>query len=161
MIKPVISIIAAIDKNRGIGKNNKLVWNIPEDLQHFRFVTNGHPVIMGRKTFESIGRPLPNRTNIIVTRNKLYAKKGIVVKHSLEEAVSYAKKLDESEIFIIGGAEIYHQGIEIANRLYITVIQHQFDVDSYFPEYSLFTRVISSRKSSDKNYQYTFYILER
>lgn len=138
----ILSIISAIGENNEIGLENKLLWDLPRDMKHFRETTSGHTVIMGRKTFESIGRPLPKRRNIIITRDTTYMKDGIEVANSLDEALRMAslengKKFeenqDEVEVFIIGGAEIYKQAIEKANRLYITHVKANFNADVYFP----------------------------
>src|SRR3989344_279751 len=109
MKKPIISIIAAISENGVIGNENKLLWHIPEDMKRFKEKTFGHPVIMGRKTYASIGHPLSNRTNIIVTRNKTYRVYGGKVVHSIEAAIEEAKKYEQDEIFVIGGGQIYTQ----------------------------------------------------
>lgn len=149
-----------MDKNRGIGKQNTIPWHIPEDFKHFKTITIGHPVIMGRKTFESIGKPLPGRTNIIVTRNSGYDAK-VIVSHSLKEAVSYAQSKDSEEVFIIGGEELYNQGIELADRLYVTIIDHEFDTDRFFPDYSSFKKTVSKQDVSNKHYSFSFLVLER
>ena len=128
----MITIIAAIAKNNALGKNNKLIWHLPADLKRFKKVTSNHHVIMGRKTFESLGNPLPSRTNIIITRNKNISFKNCVVVNSLEEALKAAKE-DENP-FILGGAEIYKQAIKIADILDLTYIHHTFDADAFFPE---------------------------
>ncbi|KKQ04184.1 MAG: Dihydrofolate reductase [Parcubacteria group bacterium GW2011_GWB1_36_5] len=130
----MISIIAAIGKNNELGKNNTLLWHIPADMKHFREITYGHPVIMGRKTFESIGKSLPNRKNIVITRDVKYKKDGAEVVHSLAEALDLFPDTNE-EIFIIGGAEIYKQAMVVADRLYITHIEAKdSEADSFFPE---------------------------
>jgi dihydrofolate reductase len=129
----MISIISAIGKNNELGKKNELLWKFPADMKHFKEITSGHPVIMGRKTFESIGRPLPNRRNIVITRDKNYLRHGVDVVYSLEEAL----KLFETneEVFIIGGAEIYKQAMEFADKLYITNIEAEDkNADAFFPE---------------------------
>jgi len=128
-----ISIIAAIGKNNEIGKENKLLWHLPADLKHFKEITSGHPVIMGRKTFESIGKALPNRRNIIITHDTTYKADGIEVAHSINEACGLCK--NENETFIIGGAEIYKDAISFADKLYITEVDGQDkDADAFFPE---------------------------
>jgi len=133
----MISIIVAIGKNNELGKKNALLWNLPADMKHFKETTSGHPVIMGRKTFESIGRPLPNRQNIVITRNKTHIRHGVYVTHSLEEAINLFKNSNE-EIFIIGGAEIYKQAMEFADKLYITQIEAENkNADAFFPEINL------------------------
>ena len=157
----MISIIAAIDKNRGIGRNNKLPWNIPEDLKHFKEITDGHPVIMGRKTFESIGRALPGRANLVVTGNTSYVPDGVIVKHSINDAITYAQSIDPDEIFIIGGGELYKHAIGIAGRLYLTIIDGEFDVDSWFPEYDSDFTIIEEHKLKNDRHSFAFKILER
>jgi dihydrofolate reductase len=137
---PRISIIAAIGKNRVLGKNNKLLWHIPEDLRRFKNLTSGHPVIMGRKTYESIfamlGKPLPNRTNIVVTHLDYPAPEGVIVSHSLPEALSRAKDSKGSEeIFIIGGGQIYEAALPFTDRLYLTLIDDEQEGDTFFPPY--------------------------
>jgi dihydrofolate reductase len=175
-----ISIIAAIGRNRELGKDNKLIWNIQEDLQRFRKITKGHPIIMGRKTFESIGRVLPNRTNIIITRNLSFsfARPGLAkLAGSLEDAIKLAQKEKGSEeIFIIGGGQIYQQAISLADKLYLTIINASFDADTFFPDYSDFKKVVfeeerepalnlasrrSGRRGRSKEYKYKFLELER
>ncbi|TAK77054.1 MAG: dihydrofolate reductase [Gammaproteobacteria bacterium] len=127
---PILSAIVAMGENRVIGKNNQLPWRLPADLRHFKAITTGHPIIMGRKTYESIGRPLPNRLNIIVTRNRAFEAPGCVVVTSMAEAVQQA---DGEEAFIIGGAEVYQQAMPLVQRLYLTVVHHVFEGDAYFP----------------------------
>lgn len=131
--KPKISIVAAMGKNRELGNGNKLLWPIPDDLKRFKALTTGHPVIMGRKTFESIGKPLPNRTNLVVSRSSL----------SLEEAVEKARAIESEEIFIIGGAQIYEQALPFIDRLYLTLIDAEQEADAFFPAYEdMFTKII-------------------
>jgi len=128
----MLSIIAAIGKNNELGKDNTLLWKIPADMKHFREITGGHTVIMGRKTFESIGRPLPKRRNIVITRDKAYLKEGVEIVYSLEKAIQIASNGEES--FIIGGAEIYKQSLPLVDRLYITHIDAEDKTaDSFFP----------------------------
>lgn len=153
---PVISIIAAIGTNRELGKNNKLLWHIPEDFARFKKLTLDHPVIMGRTTYESIGKPLSGRLNIIVTRNKDYKVEGCTVVNSLEEAIEKAKEKDSVEIFIIGGGQIYEQGIKFADKLYLTIVKGTFTADTFFPDYSKFNKVIFQQEGQNKQYQYTF-----
>lgn len=160
-MKPRISIIAAVGRNRELGKDNKLIWHIPEDLKRFRKITSGHPIIMGRKTFESIGKPLPHRMNIIVTRNVSYKAEGCVVKSSVKEAVEQASSQDENEIFIIGGGQLYCEAVKFVDRLYLTIIDSDFDADVYFPDFSHFNKVVSEEKSSNDNFHYRFLVLER
>ena len=161
----MISLIAAIGKNNELGKNNTLVWNMPTDLKYFREKTAGHPVIMGRKTHESIGRPMPNRRNIIITRDLDYKKDGIEVVHSLNEALSLLPEKNK-EIFIIGGEEIFKQAMPIADKLYITHIEAEDkDANVFFPEIiPIVWNEISheEHQKDEKNpYNYTFSIYER
>ena len=157
MGKPLISIIAAIGSNRELGKNNKLLWHIPDDLKRFKEITSGHPVIMGRTTFESLGnRPLPDRTNIIVTRDKNYQAKNCLITHSLDEAINVAQNYGKKEIFIIGGGKVYQQAINIADKLYLTIVRGQFEADTFFPDYSRFKKVIFQKKGKYQDYSYTF-----
>ncbi len=130
----MITVIAAIAKNNALGKDNDLIWHLPADLKRFKKVTTGHYILMGRNTFESIGKPLPNRTTIIITRNKNYFKDGCLIANSLEEAIEMAK--EEEKIFIIGGAQIYKETISknLADRLDITLVHKYFEADVFFPE---------------------------
>lgn len=128
----MITIMAAVAENNALGKNNDLIWHLPADLKRFKKLTHGHHVIMGRKTFESLGKPLPHRMNIIITRNPHYIAKGCIVVNSLEEALKAAAADDNP--FILGGAEIYAQAMEVADRMDITHIHHSFDADAFFPE---------------------------
>ena len=130
----MISLIVAHDKNRVIGLNNELPWHLPGDLKYFKEMTMHKPIIMGRKTFESIGKPLPGRRNIVVTRNPGYRANDIETATSLEEAIRIAG--DVEEIMIIGGEQIFKESMAIADRLYITEIDHEFQGDTYFPEYN-------------------------
>jgi dihydrofolate reductase len=130
----MITIIAAIAKNNALGKNNDLIWHLPADLKRFKKITSGHHILMGRNTFESIGKPLPNRTTIIITRNKDYFKDGCLIANSLEEAIELAN--EDAEIYVIGGAQIYKYAIEnnLIDALDITLVHHQFEADAFFPE---------------------------
>ena len=131
---PVISIIAAIGKNHELGKNNELLWHISDDLRRFKKITSGHPVIMGRKTFDSIhNKPLPNRRNIIVTNSSDYSYPGIEIVHSVEEALN--KIGDRDEVFILGGASIYRQFLPIAHKMFLTLVDKKYEADTYFPRY--------------------------
>lgn len=195
MDKPIISIISAISENRAIGKDNKLLWDIPEDLMRFRRITKGHPVIMGRKTFESIGRVLPQRLNIIITRDRNYSIKGAIIAGSLDEAIKKATSvivneakpgtvqnpakqsqprrpagqnkeiavvvkgdlaMTKPEVFIIGGGQIYTQAIDIADKLYLTIVHKEIDGDTYFPDYSAFKKIVFENKRESNGYRYTF-----
>ena len=127
-----ITIIAAISENNGLGKNNKLIWHIPDDLKRFKKLTLGHSVIMGRKTFESIAKPLPQRKNIILTRNKNYKAKGALIAHNVKEALNFCQ--NDNQPFIIGGAEIYKLFMNISNKIELTRIHKSYDGDAFFPE---------------------------
>lgn len=129
-----ISAIAAMSENRIIGKNNQLPWHLPADLQHFKTITMGSPILMGRKTYESIGRPLPGRMNLIMTRNTLFEAPGCIVISSIEEAIKQANATGSQELFIIGGADIYQQLLPAIDRLYLTIVEGSFDGDAYFPQ---------------------------
>lgn len=180
MNKPRISIIVAMDSKRGIGKNNGLMWHIPGELARFKQITSGHPIIMGRKTYESIGRPLPDRTNIVITGNieefSLRHSRGggnpdprfhendnkLIIINSLEEAVKKAQKAPGAEeIFIIGGGQIYSQALPITDRLYLTLVEGDFGADTFFPNYSEFKKVVSEEKNHAGNYRYQFLVLEK
>jgi len=130
-MKPRISIIAAMARNRVIGIRNTLPWRLPEDLKHFKALTLGHHILMGRKTFESIGKPLPGRTTVIITRSPVYRAVGCLVVNSIDNALSAAQA--DSEIFFVGGADLYQQVLGIADRLYLTEIQAEFAGDAWFP----------------------------
>lgn len=133
----IISLIAAVSKNHVIGKNNDLPWHLPDDMKYFMQTTKEHYVIMGRKNYESIPekfRPLPNRTNIVVTRRKDFHAPKCVVVNSVEEGLTLAKQANQHELFIIGGSEIYELGLPLANRLYLTEIDAVIEGDTYFPE---------------------------
>ncbi|EWH21959.1 dihydrofolate reductase [Bacillus haynesii] len=160
----MISLIAAMDRNRLIGKDNDLPWHLPQDLKYFKEVTKGHAVIMGRKTFESIGRPLPHRENIIITSNKELDIPNCQVMHSAEEAVRFAKNRNE-ECFVIGGSTLYTDILPFADKLYVTKIDETFEGDRYFPEFNEAEWEIVSRRKGlkdDKNpYDYEFLVYQR
>jgi len=161
MLKPRLSIIVAIDKNRGIGKDNKLLCHLSNDLKRFKKITTGRTIVMGSTTYESIGRPLPNRINIVVTFNPDYKAEGCLVFNSLDLAIAEAKKIEAEEVFITGGASIYKQTIDIVDRLYITLIDAEFEADTFFPEYDKFNKLIKEEKGEDGGYKYKFLILEK
>src|SRR3990167_251470 len=154
MNKPKICIISAIDRKRGIGKNNKLLYQLPKDLEHFKKITFGHPVIMGQTTFESIGRPLPGRTNIVLSFDRNFKAKGCIVCFSIDEAIQAASQKDKNKIFFIGGASIYTQAIKIVDRLYLTVIDAEKEADTFFPDYSQFTKIVSEVSENSNGYNY-------
>jgi dihydrofolate reductase len=138
-VKNTISLIVAIAKNNAIGKDNQLLWKIRDDLKLFKQTTDGHVVIHGRKSFESVGKPLPNRTNIIITRNADYTHAGAFVVHSLKEAIALGEKLEQKEeLFILGGAEIYKQSLGLLDKMYISHVETtREDADTFFPEVDL------------------------
>jgi dihydrofolate reductase len=156
-----ISVIAAIGQNRELGKNNQLLFKIPEDFKRMKALTMGHPIIMGRKTFDSIGRILPGRTNIIISRDKNYKIEGAIVCLSLEEAIKKSIEYPVNEIFIFGGGQIFEQAMPVIDRLYLTVVQGKFEADTFFPEYKAFTKVIEKEERENGGYTYTFLTLER
>jgi dihydrofolate reductase len=128
----MIILIAAVAENNALGKNNELLWHLPKDFKRFKEITSGHHIIMGRKTFESFPKPLPNRTHVVITRQKDYVCEGCIVVQDLEKAIAACPK--NEDIFIIGGGEIYSQSIHLADQLDITRVHHSFDADVYFPE---------------------------
>ena len=130
-----ISIIAAVGANNVIGRNNQLPWHMPADLKWFKNHTMGHHLLMGRKTFESTGRPLPGRITVVITRNPNYAPEGVAIARSLDEAISKAEAAGDPEIYIAGGAEIFAQGLHRADRMYITRIHAEPEGDTFFPEF--------------------------
>ncbi|MBX4210788.1 dihydrofolate reductase [Candidatus Parcubacteria bacterium] len=158
--KPNINIIAAIGKNRELGKNNKLLWKISADLKHFKELTMGHPIIMGRKTFESIGKALPGRTNIVVTRNPTFTASGCLITHTLDSALEKALEIDDS-VFIIGGQEIFERAIEKTDRLYLTRVDDEKSADVFFPDYSTFKTIISAEEHKEHDPPFCFIVLEK
>ncbi|RYZ95339.1 MAG: dihydrofolate reductase [Sphingobacteriaceae bacterium] len=126
-----INMIAAMARNNAIGLNNQLLWHLPNDLKHFKEITTGHTVVMGRKTYDSVGKPLPNRRNIVITRQKIQIA-GCEVANSLEDALDLF--IDEDEVFIVGGAEIYRQAMDLSDRIYLTLVHKDIIGDTYFPD---------------------------
>jgi dihydrofolate reductase len=158
----IVSSVVAISENNAIGKDNKLLWYLPTDLKHFKQITNGQTIIMGRKTFDSMGKPLPNRRNIVITRNPDLKLDGAEVTNSVAEALSLCKT--EKEVFIIGGAEIYKQAMDQTNRIYLTRVHQRFDADAYFPELDMTKWVETAREEHQpdekNNIAFTFLTLE-
>lgn len=152
----MVKIIVAMSKNRVIGDSNTLIWHLPEDLKRFRQLTTGNTIVMGRKTYESIGKPLPNRRSIIITRDPDYSVEGCEVVNSLEEALL----LSNNDCFIIGGGEIYRQAIDIADRIYLTLINKEFEGDTSFPELKDWVD-ISYEDFSNDDFEYSFIQYER
>jgi len=161
----MVTIIAAIGENNALGKDNDLIWHLPEDLKRFKRTTSGHHILMGRNTFESIGKPLPNRTSVIITRNKKYIQEGCIVVNSIEKAIEVSKV--DNQIFIIGGAQIYNEAMKenLADRLDITLVHHPFEADVFFPEINLKIWKEISRedfKADEKNkYDFSFVSYEK
>lgn len=158
----VLSIIVATDQKNGIGKNNQLLWHLPKDLQFFKKTTSGHPIIMGRKTFDSIGRALPNRRNIVISRQTDLIISGVEVFSNLADAIAAC---EEEEIFVIGGGEIYKQALPLANKIYLTKVEHQFDAAIFFEDLDLEDWTIIFKEDHEKDekhlYDFSFYILEK
>jgi dihydrofolate reductase len=158
------TIVVAMGEKNEIGFENRLLWHLPKDLKHFKEITSGHPVIMGRKTYESIGKPLPNRTNIVVSRKTDWFEEGILIVGSIKEAVKFAKKIDE-EVFIIGGGKIYGQTMDITDRLEVTLVKAELEADTYFPKIDPKVWKMTSEtyhEKDDKNqYDFCFQTYER
>lgn len=168
MIK--ISIICALNEGGGIGIGNKILWVIAEDLENFRRLIEGHCIIIGRKTFRSIGKTFVDRRKIIVVSREGYVARDCIMASSIEQAIEKARELEtcrsratgeKEEIFICGGGSVYAQTIGMADKLYLTVVKGDFEADVFFPKYDEFKKVVSQRKSSDENFEYTFLELER
>lgn len=159
----LISLIAAMDRNHAIGRDGAMPWHLPADLQFFKRVTLGKPVIMGRKTYDAIGRPLPGRLNIVVTRDPLWRAEGVYVVHSLEDAFLAAAEYEE--VMVIGGANLYAQVLPEADRLYLTKIEGEFEADTYFPDFDRaeWREIASERRTADEKNPYPcrFVTLER
>lgn len=162
-----LSLIVAMDRNRVIGCDNALPWHLPEDLKYFKSVTMGKPIVMGRKTFESIGRPLPGRLNIVITRNTGWQHPGVVVAHSLSEALVLAgndpPSREAGEVMVIGGEQIYRAAIEQASRLYITRVDTEVKGDAFFPEITEdhWREVECQQPVQQGDTPYCFQVLER
>lgn len=162
-MKTCLSIIAAMARNRVIGIGNTLPWRLPADLAHFKALTMGHHMIMGRKTYESLGKPLPGRTSVIVTRDAAFSAPGCVVAHSLDEAVAACE--GDAEAFFIGGADLYRQALDVAQRMYLTEVKTAVEGDAWFPEFDRTVWRETSRTpclADEKNpYNYDFVVFER
>jgi len=155
----MISIVVATDKQGGIGKDNALLWHLPNDLKRFKAITSGHPIIMGRKTFDSIGRPLPNRTNIIITQNKDLQIDGCVIVHTLEDAI---KACEGKDAYIIGGGSIYEQAMSIADKIYLTLVDVSLEADTHFPEIdeNEWNVISSEQHSKDEKHQFDYQFID-
>ena len=161
----ILSLVVATDENNVIGKDNKLPWHLPNDLKYFKNLTWGMPILMGRKTFESIGKPLPGRKSIVITRDQNWYYEGVEVVHTIDDAIDKAKEYDVKEIFVIGGAEIFKTSFSTANRIYLTRIHHNFEGDVYFPEVNGDDWNLTQNKpcmADDKNaYAHSFQVWEK
>jgi dihydrofolate reductase len=158
---PILTIIAAIGKNRELGANNDLLWNLPDEMAHFRNTTRGLSVVMGRKTFESIGKPLPNRCNIVLTRDEKLHIPGTITCTSLEEALILSKNFGE-ELFVIGGSKIYEMSLPFAERMYLTIVDAAFPkADTFFPNFdkSRWQEVDRTHHKTDEKHKYAFDII--
>ncbi len=159
-----VTLVAAVARNRVIGKDGDLPWRLPADMKHFKRTTVGHPLIMGRRTFESFGRPLPDRTNIVVTRNRGYRPEGAVVAASLDAAMKIAREEDE-EIFIGGGEEVFRHFLPTADRMILTWIDEEFEGDTFFPEFDEREWRVVSREEHEPDernrWRYSFVVYER
>ncbi len=160
-----ISIIVAFGENREIGKDNKMLWHLPNELKYFKNTTWGMPIIMGKNTYDSLGKPLPGRENIVITRQQSFQAEGIVVVHSIEEAIAAAAKTDANEAFVIGGGKIYEQFLPLAQTLYITRVHASFDASVFFPAFSFddYNLVNAKACMADEKhaFDYTFQIWEK
>lgn len=160
----MITIVVAMGKNNAIGKDNKLLWHLPKDLKHFKNLTSGHPIIMGRKTYESIGKPLPNRTNIVVSGKDNWFEEGILIVPSIKDALKHAKKIDDN-VMVIGGGNIYEQTIDKADRLEVTLVDAELDADVYFPKINPKTWVKVAedcvQKDEDHDFDFCFQTFDR
>lgn len=156
-----LSIIVAQAQNRVIGIDNTLPWHLPEDLKRFKQLTMGHHIIMGRKTYESLGRLLPGRTTVIVTRNPAYQVAGAIVVHSLEQAVQVCG--DDAEVFLIGGAELYQQALALADKIYLTLIEAEFNGDAFFPEmdFKVWQQIDQQHHVSAQGWSYQYLTYQR
>ena len=152
----MIIMIAAAAENNALGKNNELVWHLPNDFKRFKNLTSGHHIIMGRKTFESFPRPLPNRTHVIITRSKDYAPEGCIIVNSMEEAIAACPQ--EEDVFIIGGGEIYQLGMPFADKIELTLVHHSFEADTFFPniDEEKWTLQQSEKQLKDDNHQFDY-----
>ena len=150
--------------NREIGVDNKLPWHLPKDLKHFKEITSGHPIIMGRKTYESIGKPLPNRTNIVISRKKDWFEEGILIVGSIKEAIKFGQKIDE-DIFIIGGGNIFEQTMDIADKVEVTEIKTNIEADTFFPKIDpkIWTKTdeVCHEKDEKNNFDFCFQTFQR
>lgn len=161
----IISIIVAMSENNVIAKDGEMPWHLPDEFKHFKETTLGHHIIMGRKTFDALGKVLKGRTNVVISRQTELFLQDAVLVHSLQQALALAEKNKEEEAFIIGGGEIYKQALELADRLYLTVVQHKFDGQVFFPELNYDEWDVASQveHAADERHKYAFtiYVMER
>lgn len=150
----MLTIIAAAGENNALGKENDLVWHLPDDFKRFKELTSGHHIIMGRKTFESFPKPLPKRTHLVITRKDNYKKEGIIVVHSIERAIEFSN--EDPQTFIIGGGEIYKMGLELADRIELTRVHGTFEADTFFPEIDESKWDLVSKVFHDKDEKHDF-----
>lgn len=159
----MLTLIAAAGENNELGKDNDLVWHLPDDFKRFKKLTTGHFIIMGRKTFESFQEPLPNRTHVVITRKENYKKEGVVVVHSLERAIELTE--DDPQPFVIGGGEIYKEAIDVADKIELTRVHATFDADTFFPEIDEKQWKLVAEEFHEKderhNYAFTYLTYER
>lgn len=160
---PTVTLIAAAGQNNALGKDNQLVWHLPDDFKRFKKLTTGHHIIMGRKTFESFAKPLPNRIHIVITRQQDYKAKGAIVVHSLEEA--FAKIENDPQPFVIGGGEIYKLALDKADKIELTRVHADFEADAFFPKMDLDKWILKEsvrhEKDEKHNYAFTYLTYER
>jgi dihydrofolate reductase len=166
MFSPIVTQIAIISENRVLANtklSNKsgIPWKIKNDLKRFKEITSRHPVIMGRNTYEAMGKPLPNRTNIIITHNPNYEATGSVVVTSIQEALDWARTTETEEIFIVGGGKIYTEALSFTDRLYLTIVEEECEGDIFFPEYTEFTNILSQEFHQEEGLKYQFINLSR
>ncbi len=161
MTYPIISQIAALGRNRVIGKEGKVPWNIPEDWQYFLNKIRGCSILMGHKTWDALPLPLPVSWQGVVTHSESFAAEKAVTFTSVDKGLKALVERGEEEVFVIGGGELYRQVMPFTHRLYLTVIDRDFDGDTFFPEWDEFSRIVSERRSSDNGYDFTFFVLER
>lgn len=161
----ILSAIVAVGENNEIGKDNDLLWRLPNDMRFFRTTTSGHAVIMGRKTLESFGKPLKNRENIVITRSQDYQTEGVHITHNLQEAIELARSMGEEEAFLLGGGQIYAEGLKFCDRLYLTQVHGTFEADTFFPaiKEEEWKEIHRENHPADERhaYAYTFLTYER
>lgn len=158
----LLSLIVAAAQNGVIGRDNQLIWHLPDDLKQFKRLTTGHPILMGRKTFESIGKPLPNRTSIVITRNQHWQFEGVIVVNTVEEAIEAARQTGTEEAFVIGGAEIYQMMLPATDKIYLTEVKADFEGDAFFriPDLNEWREVQRTAHTTDEKHAVAFDFVE-